>query len=34
MLLVDHTDIHGILKLVDSRASVRLNVPLTHCAIL
>jgi len=34
MLLVDHRDIHGILKLVDSRASVRLNIPLTHCAIL
>lgn len=34
MLLMDHRDIHGILKFVDSRASVRLNVPLTHCAIL
>ena len=34
MLLVDHRDIHGVLKFVDSRASVRLNVPLTHCAIL
>jgi hypothetical protein len=34
MLLVYHRDIHGILKLVDSRASVRLNIPLTHCAIL
>jgi hypothetical protein len=34
MLLVDDRDIHGVLKFVNSRTSVRFNVPLTHCAIL